>query len=139
MTSRPLLAKVDESIEIFGPMFHVGWFAACSGVIRSSSSSGLFLKGPPLAVMTSFSTFSLPQFRISSSIALCSLSTGMIFTPCFSAFLKRMSAVQLQSQCPRSLLRFWLVFLTRTATDRSVASLRMSAWRYHISRVPTTS
>src|SRR5438270_4883475 len=48
--SSPLLNKVAESIVIFGPMFQVGCFKACSTVIESNCSRGVSRNGPPDAV-----------------------------------------------------------------------------------------
>ena len=75
-------------MEIFGPIFHVGCFTAWAGVISSSSSNGRFRNGPPLAVMTSFDIPSCPWACMSSSMAECSLSTGIILQPVASALLK---------------------------------------------------
>src|SRR5215469_1873791 len=48
--SRPLLNNVAESIVIFGPIFQVGCFNACSGVMESKSFRGVSRNGPPEAV-----------------------------------------------------------------------------------------
>src|SRR5262249_24576434 len=48
--SKPLLNNVAESIVILGPIFQVGCFSACSGVIESNFVRGVFRNGPPDAV-----------------------------------------------------------------------------------------
>src|SRR6266487_5392189 len=48
--SRPLLNNVAESIVIFGPIFQVGCFNACSGVMESNPVRGVSRNGPPDAV-----------------------------------------------------------------------------------------
>src|SRR2546430_17426453 len=48
--SSPLLNSVAESIVIFGPMFQVGCFSACSTVISENWSAGVSRNGPPDAV-----------------------------------------------------------------------------------------
>src|SRR5438309_925862 len=48
--SRPLLNSVAESIVIFGPMFQVGCFNACSGVIESKSFCGISRKNSRLVL-----------------------------------------------------------------------------------------
>ena len=103
--SRPLLNRVAESIVIFLPMFQVGCFSACSGVIASKSVRGVSRNGPPDAVRmirrtSETSNAELSDFEIGRSalsvgrfpfpenlpsrhwkIALCSLSTGKTCTP----------------------------------------------------------
>ena len=58
MTSRPLLTRVAELIVTTGPMSHVGWASACSGVTSASSARVRPRNGPPLAVSTSRRTSS---------------------------------------------------------------------------------
>src|SRR4029079_18157259 len=48
--SSPLLNRVAESIVIFGPMFQVGCWSDCSGVIASQSLRGDSRNGPPEAL-----------------------------------------------------------------------------------------
>ena len=50
ITSSPLLSIVAESIVIRRPITHVGCFSACSGVMVSNCSSGVWRNGPPEAV-----------------------------------------------------------------------------------------
>ena len=52
MISSALFIKVAESIVIFGPMFQVGCFDACSGVTSLSSLVVLPRNGPPELVKT---------------------------------------------------------------------------------------
>ena len=66
---------------IFCPIAQLGCFKASSTRICSSSSLFLPRKGPPDAVISSLSmVLSRSPFR-HWKIALCSLSTGRIFTP----------------------------------------------------------
>ena len=53
MTSSPLLTRVAELMVMTGPMRHVGWASACSGVTSASSAEERPRNGPPLAVMLS--------------------------------------------------------------------------------------
>ena len=84
--SRPLLNIVEESIVIFLPISHVGWFSACSTVTFSNSSTGVLRNGPPDAVRIKRETSRSPPWcpLRHCQMALCSLSTGRILTP-FSA------------------------------------------------------
>ena len=50
ITSNPLFIKVAESMVIRCPIFHVGWFSACSTVIAENSDFGVLRNGPPEAV-----------------------------------------------------------------------------------------
>ena len=50
ITSSPLFMSVAESTVIFGPIRHVGWSSASSGVTASSSAAGRSRNGPPEAV-----------------------------------------------------------------------------------------
>ena len=54
-TSRPLFARVAESIVILAPIDHVGWRSACSGV-TSRDPAGPSRNGPPEAVRTRAAT-----------------------------------------------------------------------------------
>ena len=74
ITSRPLFARVAESIVIFAPMFQVGCASASAGVTSASSSAVRPRNGPPLAVST------IPAGSPASAhwkSAECSLSTGI--------------------------------------------------------------
>ena len=84
MTSRPLLTRVAELVVTTGPMVHVGWARACSGVTLASAARPQPRKGPPLAVITSLRTSSAEPPRRHWAMALCSLSTGTIW-PGFAA------------------------------------------------------
>src|SRR5690625_7027283 len=53
ITSRPLLAMVAESTEIFLPIVQLGCTHACSGVTVVSASRGTVRKGPHDAVSMS--------------------------------------------------------------------------------------
>ena len=48
--------RVEESMDIFAPMFHVGCAKAWAGVMPTSSSRVRPRKGPPEAVTHSFDT-----------------------------------------------------------------------------------
>src|SRR4030066_2520964 len=50
ITSSPLFISVAESIDIFLPIFHLGWARACSGVTDERLPAGEFKSGPPEAV-----------------------------------------------------------------------------------------
>ena len=50
MTSSPLFMSVDESMDIFAPMFHVGCASAWAGVMAASSARVRPRNGPPDAV-----------------------------------------------------------------------------------------
>ena len=78
MTSRPLFIRVDELIVTTGPICHVGWFNACSGVISVISSRRIPRNGPPEAVTISFETSLWRPERSDCQIAECSESTGLI-------------------------------------------------------------
>ena len=82
MTSRPLFISVAESTEIFGPIDHLGWATACSGVTASSSARLRPRNGPPEAVRVIART---PRCMRPSGrhwkMALCSLSIGITSAP----------------------------------------------------------
>ena len=78
ITSSPLLTSVAELMVITGPMSHVGWAIACSGVTSASSARVRPRNGPPLAVSTSRRTSSAAPARRHWARALCSESTGTI-------------------------------------------------------------
>ena len=82
MTSRPLLARVEESIVTLAPISQLGCFKASLAVIFASSSLFLPLKGPPEAVSRIFSTSSSAPPLRDWNIAECSESTGSILTLC---------------------------------------------------------
>src|SRR5580765_298661 len=75
MTSRPLLARVAESIVIFAPIDHVGWRRASSGV-TAARSLGPSRKGPPEAVRMSAATLVSDSPTRHCQIAECSESIG---------------------------------------------------------------
>src|SRR5690625_3367641 len=56
ITSKPLLAMVAESTEIFLPITQLGCIQACSGVTLDNCCNGMARKGPPDAVKMSFFT-----------------------------------------------------------------------------------
>ena len=85
MTSSPLLTRVAESTVIFCPITQFGCFRVSSKVTCSRSARFLPRKGPPDAVIRSLCTSSLCSPFRDWKIALCSLSTGRIFTPYSSA------------------------------------------------------
>ena len=88
MTSSPLFIMVAESIVTLLPIFQLGCFKACSGVMSLSSSLEVFLKGPPDAVKISLCILSFSNgFGKHWKIALISLSTGKSLTLCFFAAL----------------------------------------------------
>ncbi len=67
------------------PIFHVGWFSACSTVIDAKSDRGVFRNGPPDAVSQMRSTSSIRPPRRHWWTALCSLSIGSRGLPCLRA------------------------------------------------------
>ena len=84
ISSRPLLARVAESIVIFGPMFHVGWASASAGVTSASSSAERPRNGPPEAVSTSESTDSvllLPSTGTTPSAPSRRVAAGLLPAP----------------------------------------------------------
>src|SRR3990170_1233108 len=85
ITSKPLFISVAESMVTFFPIFHLGWFKASLGVMAGNFSMGRFKKGPPDAVSISLfiSPFLCPAMYW--YMALCSLSTGRMFTLFFLA------------------------------------------------------
>ena len=91
MTSRPLFISVDELMVTTGPMFHVGWFKACSGVMSVIWSRFQPRNGPPEAVTTSLDTSPCVPERNDCQMAECSESTGLI---CLSR------TCALNSRCP---------------------------------------
>ncbi len=81
ISSSPLLNIVAESIVIFPPIFHVGWFAASATVACSIASADAVRNGPPLAVrITRRTSLARPQC-MAWNTAECSESTGRIATP----------------------------------------------------------
>ena len=78
MTSSPLFISVDELMVTTGPIFQVGWFNACSGVISVICSRFQPRNGPPEAVTTSFETSPCVPERNDCQMAECSESTGLI-------------------------------------------------------------
>src|ERR1700723_3057105 len=50
ITSKPLFMRVAESMVMRWPIFQLGWFRACFGVIFAKWERGVLRKGPPLAV-----------------------------------------------------------------------------------------
>src|SRR6266550_219255 len=81
--SSPLLNSVAESIVIFGPMFQVGCFRACSTVILENFSAGVSRKGPPLAVRmirrtseTSNAEHRTPNAEVRAGLAVSALDVG---------------------------------------------------------------
>ncbi len=81
MTSSPLFISVDEFMVTTGPMFHVGWFSACSGVMSVICSRFQPRNGPPDAVTTSLDTSPWVPARSDCQMAECSESTGLIWCP----------------------------------------------------------
>src|SRR3989344_3714464 len=92
ITSKPLFISVAESMVTFFPIFHLGWFKASLGVMAGNFSMGRFKKGPPDAVSISpfISPFLCPA--MDWNMALCSLSTGRMFTLFFLPLLRQGSA-----------------------------------------------
>ena len=80
ITSRPLLTRVAEFSVTTGPIAHVGCASACSGVTSCRSSRVRPRNGPPLAVSTRRRTSSARPARRHCASALCSLSTGTIWS-----------------------------------------------------------
>ena len=81
ITSNPLLTIVAESMVIFCPMDQFGCFNASSTWTFFICSLVLPLNGPPEAVRRILSiSLEFSPFK-HWKIALCSLSTGRIFTP----------------------------------------------------------
>ena len=78
MTSSPLFINVDELMVTTGPIFQVGWFNACSGVMSVICSRFQPRNGPPEAVTTSFDTSPCVPERNDCQMAECSESTGLI-------------------------------------------------------------
>ena len=70
---------VAELIVTTGPMSHVGWASACSGVTWASSSRVRSRNAPPLAVSTSRRTSRAAPPRRHWASAECSESTGTIW------------------------------------------------------------
>ena len=70
---------VAESKVTFLPMLHVGCFMASSNVTCFNSSFFLPRKGPPEAVKIRLCTAFLSCPKRDWNMALCSLSTGIIF------------------------------------------------------------
>ena len=85
MISSPLFIKVALSTVIFLPICHFGCASASLTVAFFISSTDLCKKGPPEAVIINLSTCEISFMHW--WIAQCSLSTGIIFTPCFFASL----------------------------------------------------
>ncbi len=81
MTSRPLFIMVAESIEIFGPIFHVGCASASSTVIAPNVWRSRWRSGPPEPVSTMRRTSSRVPHRSAWWMALCSESIGRISAP----------------------------------------------------------
>lgn len=78
MTSSPLFIRVDELMVTTGPICHVGWLSACSGVMSLMSARFQPRKGPPEAVTTSLLTSAWVPDRSDCQMAECSESTGLI-------------------------------------------------------------
>src|SRR4051812_37261837 len=81
ISSRPLLARVAESIVIFGPICHVGCASASARVTPSSCARVRPRNGPPEAVSTIESTVSSGRPSRHWKTAECSLSTGRSCPP----------------------------------------------------------
>src|SRR5207344_2765737 len=81
-TSRPLFMRVAESIVILAPIYQLGCWSARSGVTSCNSSRLRVQRAPPDAVKIRRRTSSLRWPSNDWKIALCSLSTGKIRTPC---------------------------------------------------------
>src|SRR3954447_2122972 len=83
MTSSPLFIRVLESIVIFGPMFQVGCWSACSTPTSARSAAVRPRNGPPLAVRTILDSSrpGCPLERRPWCTAQCSLSTGTSSAP----------------------------------------------------------
>ena len=64
MNSKILFIMVDESIEIFFPIFQLGCFSANFGLILCIFFGEIFKKGPPDAVNITFSISFLFSFLI---------------------------------------------------------------------------
>lgn len=80
MTSSPLFIRVDELMVTTGPICHVGWLSACSGVMSLMSARFQPRKGPPEAVTTSLLTSAWVPDRSDCQMAECSESTGLIWS-----------------------------------------------------------
>src|SRR3989339_450941 len=110
-TSSPLFINVAESIVIFFPISQLGCFRASSIVTLFNSLLLLPRNGPPDAVSTTLFTDSLLRPSMHWNIALCSLSTGIIFAPDFAASLITISPATTSD----SLLASPIVFPALTA------------------------
>ena len=85
ITSSPLLTIVAESIVILRPIVQFGCFKASAAFTLVSCSFVNPRNGPPDAVRRICLILSFGSPFKDWKIALCSLSTGKIFTPCFFA------------------------------------------------------
>ena len=120
ISSSPLFIRVAESTVTFSPIFQVGCASACSGVTRSSSSSGRSRKAPPDAVSTTRATDSRAWPSSDWNIAECSLSTGSSRAPDRAAS----AAIRCLATTSGSLFASAIVLPARTAshTGRSPAT-----------------
>ena len=80
MTSSPLLTSVAEFVVMTRPMEKFGWARACCGVTSARSARLRPRNGPPLAVTTRRRTSSARPPRRLCAMALCSESTGTIWS-----------------------------------------------------------
>ena len=85
ITSNALFISVAESIDIFFPIFHVGWLRALSGVICFNILNLCPLNGPPDAVIIIFFGFLSVWDSIPFTLA-GSLSKGINFPECILSF-----------------------------------------------------
>ena len=76
-----------ESIDIFLPILQLGCLSAISLVINLNLFKGYFLKGPPEAVIKTFSILMFLEFPIRDHIEKCSESIGIIIVLFFFAIL----------------------------------------------------
>ena len=95
INSKTLFIIVEESIEIFFPIFQLGCFVATLGLIFAIFFFDLFKKGPPDAVKTILSIVSFFSFAISFQIEKCSESIGMKFVLYFNNFFEINSQPQI--------------------------------------------
>ena len=128
--SKPLFIRVALSMEILGPMFHVGWRSASSGVTAPMASACMPRKGPPLAVRISRR---MDEGQVPSrhwKMALCSLSMGSMRTPrARAASITRSPAVTSTSLLARATVmpRSMALSVGIRPTKPTVATTTMSA------------
>ena len=124
ISSSPLFAIVAESTVTFGPIAQFGFFSASHGRARAISSKVASRKTPPEAVRMMRSTCRRGSEPMHWKTALCSLSTGRIFTP--------RSRAAAMTNLPAS-TRISLLATATSLRERIAASVGRSP------RVPTTA